>query len=59
MVEPDKGCAYVPCCGSGAIFAQSEKFIEDHGGRLGNIAIDGLESPYLGAGEGESRHPRD
>lgn len=35
---------YDPCCGSGGMFVQSERFIEDHGGRLGDVAIYGQES---------------
>ena len=30
MIEPYKGRVYDPCCGSGGMFVQSEKFIEDH-----------------------------
>lgn len=30
MLEPYKGRVYDPCCGSGGMFVQSEKFIEDH-----------------------------
>jgi type I restriction enzyme M protein len=30
MLEPWKGRVYDPCCGSGGMFVQSEKFIEDH-----------------------------
>lgn len=33
-----------PCCGSGGMFVQSEKFIEDHGGKIGDISIFGQES---------------
>ncbi len=33
-----------PCCGSGGMFVQSEKFIEEHGGRIGDISIYGQES---------------
>jgi type I restriction enzyme M protein len=33
-----------PCCGSGGMFVQSEKFVEQHGGRIGDIAIYGQES---------------
>jgi type I restriction enzyme M protein len=33
-----------PCCGSGGMFVQSEKFVEAHGGRKGDIAIYGQES---------------
>ena len=44
MIEPYKGRVYDPCCGSGGMFVQSEKFVEEHGGRLGDIAIYGQES---------------
>jgi type I restriction enzyme M protein len=46
MLEPYKGRVYDPCCGSGGMFVQSEKFVENHGGRLGDIAIYGQESNY-------------
>ena len=46
MLEPYKGRAYDPCCGSGGMFVQSEKFVEEHGGRIGDIAIYGQESNY-------------
>jgi len=44
MIEPYKGRVYDPCCGSGGMFVQSERFVEEHGGRLGDIAIYGQES---------------
>ncbi len=44
MIEPYKGRVYDPCCGSGGMFVQSEKFVEEHGGRLGDIAVYGQES---------------
>lgn len=44
MIEPYKGRIYDPCCGSGGMFVQSEKFIEEHQGKLGDIAIYGQES---------------
>jgi len=44
MLEPYKGRIYDPCCGSGGMFVQSEKFIEAHGGRVGDISIYGQES---------------
>ena len=44
MLAPYKGRIYDPCCGSGGMFVQSEKFIAEHGGRLGDIAIYGQES---------------
>ena len=46
MLEPYKGRVYDPCCGSGGMFVQSEKFVEEHGGRVGDIAIYGQESNY-------------
>jgi type I restriction enzyme M protein len=44
MIEPYKGRVYDPCCGSGGMFVQSERFVKEHGGRLGDIAIYGQES---------------
>ena len=46
MIEPYRGRVYDPCCGSGGMFVQSEKFIEAHGGRIGDISIYGQESNY-------------
>ena len=46
MLEPYKGRVYDPCCGSGGMFVQSEKFVEEHGGRIGDFAIYGQESNY-------------
>jgi type I restriction enzyme M protein len=46
MLAPYKGRVYDPCCGSGGMFVQSEKFIEAHGGRLDQISIYGQESNY-------------
>jgi len=44
MLNPYKGRVYDPCCGSGGMFVQSEKFVEAHGGRIGDISIYGQES---------------
>ncbi len=44
MIKPYKGRVYDPCCGSGGMFVQSERFVEERGGRLGDIAIYGQES---------------
>jgi type I restriction enzyme M protein len=44
MLEPYKGRIFDPCCGSGGMFVQSEKFVEVHGGRIGDISIYGQES---------------
>jgi type I restriction enzyme M protein len=46
MLEPYSGRVYDPCCGSGGMFVQSEKFVKEHGGRIGDIAIYGQESNY-------------
>jgi len=46
MLEPYTGRVYDPCCGSGGMFVQSDKFVQEHGGRIGDIAIYGQESNY-------------
>lgn len=43
MLEPTKGRVYDPCCGSGGMFVQSKKFIEAHGGKLGDLSVFGQE----------------
>lgn len=43
MLEPSQGRVYDPCCGSGGMFVQSERFIEHHQGRRSDIAIYGQE----------------
>ena len=44
MLEPYKGRIYDGCCGSGGMFVQSEKFIEAHQGKIGDLSIYGQES---------------
>ena len=44
MLEPYKGRVLDPCCGSGGMFVQSEKFVEQHQGRVNDISIFGQES---------------
>ncbi len=44
MLEPYNGRVYDPCCGSGGMFVQSEKFVQAHGGRKTDISIFGQES---------------
>jgi type I restriction enzyme M protein len=44
MIEPYQGRVYDPCCGSGGMFVQSERFVEAHGGRRNDISIYGQES---------------
>ncbi len=44
VLAPYKGRVFDPCCGSGGMFVQSEKFMEAHGGRVGDISVYGQES---------------
>ncbi|MEE9364526.1 MAG: class I SAM-dependent DNA methyltransferase [Cellulophaga sp.] len=44
MLEPTKGRVLDPCCGSGGMFVQSEKFVEEHQGKINDISIYGQES---------------
>ncbi|MDQ6949079.1 MAG: type I restriction-modification system subunit M [Actinomycetota bacterium] len=44
MIEPYRGRVYDPCCGSGGMFVQSERFVEAHGGQRNDIAVYGQES---------------
>ncbi|AJI61147.1 N-6 DNA Methylase family protein [Francisella tularensis subsp. novicida U112] len=44
MLEPYKGRVFDPCCGSGGMFVQSEKFVESHQGQINDISIYGQES---------------
>jgi type I restriction enzyme M protein len=43
MIEPYKGKIYDPCCGSGGMFVQSVKFVENHQGSTKDISIYGQE----------------
>ncbi|HEF5063571.1 TPA: SAM-dependent DNA methyltransferase [Bacillus cereus] len=43
MIEPYEGRIYDPACGSGGMFIQSEKFVEEHQGKIGNLSIYGQE----------------
>lgn len=43
MIEPYKGRIYDPACGSGGMFIQSEKFVEEHQGRIDDLSIYGQE----------------
>lgn len=46
MLQPYKGRVFDPCCGSGGMFVQSEKFIADHQGKVNDISIYGQESNH-------------
>jgi type I restriction enzyme M protein len=50
------GRVYDPCCGSGGMFVQSDKFVRQHGGRIGDIAIYGQESNYTTWQSSRARH---
>ena len=43
MIEPYKGRVYDPCCGSGGMFVQSQRFVEEHQGRKDDVHIFGQE----------------
>ena len=43
MLEPFKCRVLDPCCGSGGMFVQSEKFVQEHGGSIGDISVYGQE----------------
>jgi len=43
MIEPFKGKIYDPCCGSGGMFVQSIKFVQNHEGNQKDISIYGQE----------------
>lgn len=44
MLEPYKGRVYDPACGSGGMFVQSSKFVQEHQGRIDNLSVYGQES---------------
>lgn len=44
VIKPFNGRVYDPCCGSGGMFVQSKKFIENHQGNINNISVSGQES---------------
>ncbi len=44
VLQPYNGRVYDPACGSGGMFVQSAKFIENHGGNIGNISVYGQDS---------------
>lgn len=45
VLKPYENCrVYDPCCGSGGMFVQSEKFIEAHSGKRGRMSIYGQEA---------------
>lgn len=44
VLQPYKGRVYDPCCGSGGMFVQSAKFVENHSGNISDISIYGQDS---------------
>ena len=53
MLEPYKGRVFDPCCGSGGMFVSSEKFVEEHGGPVGET----LRSAKLNCSNRRKRWP--
>lgn len=44
VLQPYSGRVYDPACGSGGMFVQSAKFIEQHQGNINNISVFGQDS---------------
>lgn len=44
VLEPYNGRVYDPCCGSGGMFVQSTKFVQNHSGNIHNLSIYGQDS---------------
>lgn len=44
ILQPYDGRVYDPCCGSGGMFVQSAKFVENHQGNINNISVYGQDS---------------
>lgn len=44
VLKPYSGRVFDPCCGSGGMFVQSAKFIENHHGNINNISVFGQDS---------------
>ena len=44
LIEPFNGVLYDPCCGSGGMFIQCAKFVEQHGGNNLSVSVYGQES---------------
>ena len=62
MLEPYKGRVMDPCCGSGGMFVQSEKFVVEHQGRMSDISIYGQEREqpnHMETRKDEPRHQGD
>lgn len=62
MMEPYKGRVMDPCCGSGGMFVQSEKFVVEHQGRMSDISIYGQERKqpnHMETRKDEPRHQGD
>jgi type I restriction enzyme M protein len=43
MIEPYEGTIYDPCCGSGGMFVQAQKFVKAHGGNAYKLSVYGQE----------------
>ena len=58
--SPTRAASTTPAAAPAACSCSREKFVEAHGGKLGDISIYGQESQlhHLAAGQDEPRHPR-
>lgn len=44
LIEPFDGVVYDPCCGSGGMFVQSMRFVDEHKGNRKKVSVVGQES---------------
>lgn len=44
VLQPYHGRVYDPCCGSGGMFVQSARFVENHSGNINDISVYGQDS---------------
>ena len=44
VLQPFQGRVYDPCCGSGGMFVQSAKFVQNHAGNISSLSIYGQDS---------------
>jgi hypothetical protein len=59
MLQPFEGRVYDPAMGSGGFFVQSEKFIEEYGGKIGQISVwTGKQPHHMAPGSHEYGDPR-
>jgi Type I restriction-modification system methyltransferase subunit len=44
ILQPFNGRVYDPCCGSGGMFVQSARFVQNHSGNINSISVFGQEA---------------